>query len=404
MAVVRRTARASFQLATSEEAAALVPLFVTSQLVAGVPVGVEVGTRAIVRYDPLSAYAAGLSAAPSLLVVGAVGRGKSALVKTIAQRARIPVYVVDPKGEYGPLAAALGLASVRIDENVGANPLAAREDEPPQRVRSRRVSLLASMLGVIAGEITPEHEAVLGGLVDAMATTRGASWDDLLALLESQRVVLSPFLAAADRIGLLRPLALAADAVRSRLGAALGRRGLGADGHTRAGIVADLSPWVDADERTRLLAVLLALGLLGPHLHAPGPKLLIVDEAWLLLEHEAGARWLAAQLKLARQYQLGVIIVTHQLRELGVHGRSEAARGIAARLAADVGAVAAFGAPREAVAALGDLGLSETELGLVESLGIARGLALLHVARDRYAVVRIVADEALVETDRWRVA
>ena len=94
-------------------------------------------------HDPFSLYSAGVLTNPNMTVVGQIGRGKSALVKTYLYRQAAfgrQLAVLDPKGEYGRLAEALGVEPIKLSPagGVRVNPLdaqpiertAARQDRP----------------------------------------------------------------------------------------------------------------------------------------------------------------------------------------------------------------------------------------------------------------------------------
>src|SRR5579875_648603 len=79
-------------------------------------------------HDPFELYAAGIVSNPNMVVIGQIGRGKSAFVKTYLWRQAVfgrRAWVVDPKGEYGGLAAAWGTRPValRPGGSVRLNPL-----------------------------------------------------------------------------------------------------------------------------------------------------------------------------------------------------------------------------------------------------------------------------------------
>ena len=68
-------------------------------------------------FDPWELYRRGVVTNPNLLVLGQVGRGKSTFVKTFVWRQLAfgrRAWVVDPKGEYGPLAQACGATALRL--------------------------------------------------------------------------------------------------------------------------------------------------------------------------------------------------------------------------------------------------------------------------------------------------
>ncbi len=79
-------------------------------------------------YDPFVLYEAGLVTNPNMVVLGQIGRGKSSLVKSYLWRQSVfgrRCWVVDPKGEYGPLALACGVEPVRLEPggSIRLNPL-----------------------------------------------------------------------------------------------------------------------------------------------------------------------------------------------------------------------------------------------------------------------------------------
>src|SRR5207253_7786506 len=85
--------------------------------------GIYLGTNVLTggggfAYDPFEAYRAGLVTNPNMLFAGEPGTGKSATAKCLIYRACGVfgrwVAIADPKGEYLPLAAALGLTVVRL--------------------------------------------------------------------------------------------------------------------------------------------------------------------------------------------------------------------------------------------------------------------------------------------------
>ena len=66
-------------------------------------------------YDPWELYNAGLLTNPNMLVLGQLGLGKSALVKTYVYRQLAfgrQALMLDPKGENGALCAACGVSPV----------------------------------------------------------------------------------------------------------------------------------------------------------------------------------------------------------------------------------------------------------------------------------------------------
>jgi len=84
-------------------------------------------------YDPFVLYRQGVVTNPNAVVIGQIGRGKSSFVKSYLWRQAVfgrHAWVVDPKGEYGPLAQAWGVQPValRPGGSVRLNPLDTLEE------------------------------------------------------------------------------------------------------------------------------------------------------------------------------------------------------------------------------------------------------------------------------------
>jgi type IV secretory pathway VirB4 component len=50
-------------------------------------------------------------------------------------------------------------------------------------------------------------------------------------------------------------------------------------------------------------------------------RLLVVDEAWLLLQHPEGARFLESIVRLARSYGMGLVFITQDVKNVLSHPR-----------------------------------------------------------------------------------
>ncbi|MEI6701880.1 MAG: DUF87 domain-containing protein, partial [Actinomycetota bacterium] len=115
-------------------------------------------------FDPFTAYAQGFVTNPNLVVLGQLGKGKSAFIKTFLlrelKRGRRAV-VLDPKGEYESLAAAVGVTPIRLEPggSVQLNPVRGGPDSTSIRTD---VALLVALLehGLKRG-LTPGERAAL---------------------------------------------------------------------------------------------------------------------------------------------------------------------------------------------------------------------------------------------------
>ena len=360
-------------------------------------------------YDPWECYAAGALSSPNMLVLGQLGTGKSALVKTYLHRQLLAgrrAFVLDPKGEYAPLARRAGLTLVPLAPGGSArlNPL---DPGPADSCRAdtdrRRTGLAAALAaGGLGAELTAEQRAGLAAAVGVLP--EAATLGDLVGRLLDPSAAMSrplrtdpPALAAA-----LRPVAL--ELRRLLAGDLAGMLDgpstveLRPDG---CGVVLDLSAVFGGDG---LGPVMLCAGawLSAALNHSEARRtLLLLDEAWALLGSPATTGWLQSVSKLARRFGVQLITVVHRLSDLTGQADSGTAAWAQARgLLADAQTVVLYQqsqAERDQAARL--LGLSQTAAGLLHQLPPRRALWLVggHAA----VVDHLLApgEEQLTDTD-----
>ena len=124
--------------ATTANLQAIYPFVVETGLGSdGVYIGREAGSGASFVYDPWHLYAQQVVTNANILLAGVLGRGKSALAKTLAYRFAafgVRAYIPgDPKGEWSVLARALGTVPLELGRGMPAriNPL--DPGPPPHR-------------------------------------------------------------------------------------------------------------------------------------------------------------------------------------------------------------------------------------------------------------------------------
>jgi len=424
---MRRVLRLPVHRATTAHLCSLYPFQAERGLGAR---GVYLGTNLLTggggfAFDPFEAYRAGLVTNPNVLVAGEPGTGKSTFVKTFLARVRSVfgpagagrggrwLAVVDPKGEYAPLAARLGLPVVRLFPGgptrlnpLDAGPLggAGNRDE---RLR-RRTDLVAALLGeVLRRELDPVEDGVLGWAVQALDAHAGRpTLADLVGLLRDPTTELVER-ARLDPVTLARRLDATVYGLEKLLERSLrgmfdGPTTVGIDGE-RGGLLLDLSVVHHDDEALRLVLLAATAWLQTRLARRDGnPCIQVLDEAWRLLGSERTTRYLQACWKLCRDYGVANLAVVHRLSDLrGQADDGTATAKVSMGLLADTQTRVLF---RQASDQLAEartlLGLNPTES---EVLGrLVRGRALWKVG-SRTAVVQHVvgADEAdLCDTDQ----
>lgn len=366
-------------------------------------------------FDPFEAYAAGIITNPNMLIAGEPGVGKSATAKTFIHRS-VGVFgrwvaIADPKGEYLPLAEALGLTVIKLHPGGVSriNPLdpgpAAAADEA-ERVR-RQAEMLATLLGsVLRRDLSPVEDAVLGGAMQLLARSgvTEPTLADVAALMIAPTTEMVPTSTSAD------DLAKAVEAIPYALGKLLDRslRGM-FDGPTNVavdwqgpGLVIDLSA-VHHDPEALTLVLIATTAWLQSLMATPGGprRLQVLDEAWALLGSERTSKYLQACWKLSRSYGVANIAIVHRLSDL----RSQADDGTSAAkvsmgLLADTQTRVLFRQSTDQVGEAGAmLGLTSTEAQLLPRL--VKGRALWKVAGRSAVVAHAIGahERAFCDTD-----
>jgi type IV secretory pathway VirB4 component len=361
-------------------------------------------------FDPWVLYGEGTLDDPNVIVLGKLGQGKSALVKTLLWRMLLfgrRAFVLDVKREYGPLCAAVGVKPISLVPGAGVrlNPLASRPEEHAQLDLLRAVAVTA-----VGGPLTQIEAAALR---EALRTVRAGSDEDP-TLPEIAALLFSPVSEMADRLR-TNVERLAGDARR----AALALQDL-CEGPLRGMFDGPTTPGLDLDARLLVLdlhavrdspavGILMACAtawmsaLLARMAERPGRERLInvADESWKIVQHTGLGEWFQSNFKLARQFGVMNLVVLHKLADLQAAGDagSRAAR-IAEGLIADASTRIVYHQDESQVPLTRQLlGLSETEAQVISLL--SAGQALWRVGSRSFVVqhYRSRMEAAFTNTD-----
>ncbi len=377
----------------------------------GVLIGLDL-LGGLFTYDPFELYRSGALTNPNAVVFGQIGRGKSSLLKTYLLRQMAfgrQAFVVDPKGEYGELASALGSMplSLRPGGSLRLNPLELTGADPVEGT-SRRLQLLESLVSSSMGrEVAPRERAAIE--VALRSITGSSSVPTIPRVVDA----------------LLRPSDDAAGSVRTSP-ETLAEEGRDVALELRRLVHGDLAGMFDAETSIGLsldgpLSVLDLSALYGSpalasvmvcatawlqgiiqHRSRDGRHvILVVDEAWAILRDVAVARWLQATWKLSRAWGVANMAVLHRVSDLDAVGAvGSEQRSLAAGLLADSETRIVYAQPAgEVEASIELLDLSPVEADLINRLG--RGVALWKVGGHSSLVRHVLSpsERRLVDTD-----
>jgi type IV secretory pathway VirB4 component len=336
------------------------------------------------------------------VILARSGSGKSYLTKLELLRsayAGIEAIVIDPEDEYARLCQASGGTLIRPGEaGVRINPL----DLPPAASEPdtliRRALFLHTVVAVLLGEQpTPAERAALDTAVTetydrAGITSDPATWSRPAPLLRDLAQVLS---GSEDPAGRSLAARLAPYVTGSWSGLFDGPSTVRPGGHLVVWSLRELA------EELRPLGTLLTLDATWQRVTNPRdrrPRLVIVDEGWLLMQQPEGARWLFRLAKSARKYWAGLTVVTQDAADvLG----SPLGQAVVANAATQI-------LMRQAPQAIDQVteafGLSAGERAFLLSAGRGQALLAAGTSRVGFEAIASPAEHRLITTDPAELA
>ena len=288
--------------------------FVSSDLTStsGILYGINLHNNSLVIFDRFTLENA------NMVIFAKSGAGKSYAVKLEILRSMMfgtDVIVIDPEQEYRYLSEAVGGGYLRVaiaSEN-RINPFdlpALAEDEDPAAVLRENVVRLTGLVSLMVQGLSPEEQSIVDkGLWEAYALkdiTPGARWDrpevptlqDFYTIIrdmaggESIATRLSRFVEGTYAGVFNRPTNVQLD---------------------KQLIVFNVR---DMEEELRPIAMYVILGFIWNRVRSElKRRLLVVDEAWFMMQHEESARFMFSIAKRARKYYLGVTTITQDITD-----------------------------------------------------------------------------------------
>ncbi|MBS1894709.1 MAG: hypothetical protein JST59_25690 [Actinobacteria bacterium] len=343
-------------------------------------------------FDQWELYERRIMRSPNIVVLGEIAFAKSTWIKTFLYRQYLfgrQSFVIDIKGEYWPLAEAIGVSPFVLAPggSMRLNPIERRGGRKGQLALLRSVATAA-----LRRHLVPEEEAGLRVALDQCNDEAGSTDPTLPNVVDVLLHPREPMIAGVSAAG--GPEFAAAN---RELALALQRlcdgdlRGI-FDGQTSAGIdlespliVFDLSAMGDSEALGVLAtcvgawqqAVLRERKRVSDETGVPMRKAhCVFEEVWQVTPNIGVAEWLQANFKLCRALAISNILSTHKLTDFDTAGdKGSRAVRIAQNLVPDAGCfIIHRQSPDQREVLRDDLGRSETEVELAMGLDVGEAL------------------------------
>jgi type IV secretory pathway VirB4 component len=288
--------------------------FVSSDLTSnsGVLYGINLHNSSLILFDRFSLENA------NMVIFAKSGAGKSYTVKLEILRSMMfgtEVIVIDPEQEYRYLAEAVGGAYLRIaiasDHRINPFDLPELgEDENPESTLRENITRLTGLISLMVDGLSPEEQSIVdNALWETYALkdiTRGTRWS------KPEVPTLQDFYNITKDMDGGKNVAIRLQRFVEGTFSGVFNRATNIDLDQQL-IVFNIR---DMEEELRPIAMYVVLGFIWNRIRSQLKKrILVVDEAWIMMRNEESAKFLFSMAKRARKYYLGVTTITQDISD-----------------------------------------------------------------------------------------
>ena len=290
--------------------------FISSDLSSneGILYGINMHNKSLVLFDRFSLEN------PNQVVFGVSGSGKSYLVKLQALRSMMrgtDVIIIDPENEYKTLAEEVGgkFYDISIGSESHINPLdiplPGEGERPGDAIRTNVINLVG-LLRIMLGDLTPEEESLMDQALretyaakDITPESDPSTWEEKIPLLSDLEQVLESMEGTNSLLVRLRKFT----------------RGAYAEFFNQYSNVSTNNNLTvfgirDLEDDLRPMAMFIIMRFIWKTItRSTKRRILIVDEAWWMMQNEDGASFLFGLVKRSRKYGMGVTTITQDVAD-----------------------------------------------------------------------------------------
>ncbi len=302
-------------LLNSGPASSLFP-FVSPELSSekGILYGVNMHNNSLIIFDRFSLENA------NSVVFAKSGSGKSYATKLQVLRSLMMdtnVIVIDPENEYQNLADAIGGSYFRISLTSQTHinpfdiPIIPEGEEPADVFRSHVLSI-TGLVKLMVGDITAEEDAILDRVILETYASRDITPENFSSMKDLAPPLLQDLQTVLGNTEGGSSIAKRLEKYTSGSYAGFTNSPTNIDIQNRL-IVFSIR---DLEDQLRPIAMYLVLNFVWNLIRARlQPRLLIIDEAWVMMKFKDSASFLFGLVKRARKYFLGVTTITQDVED-----------------------------------------------------------------------------------------
>ncbi len=278
----------------------------------GILYGINRHNNSLILFDRFS-----LENANSILFAKS-GSGKSYAVKLEVLRSLmigVDVIILDPENEYEFLSDAVGgsFFNISLGSANHINPFdlpTPRKDEKPSDILRSNIINLVGLIRVMLGGLTPEEDSIMDQALtetyaakDITIKSDPSTWKENVPLMEDLEAILNTMEGTDSLVRRLRKFT----------------KGTFSEFFNQKTNISTDNPLIvfgirDMEDELRPIAMFIVMRYIWNKIRSELKKrILVVDEAWWIMQSEDGASFLYGMAKRARKYWLGVTTITQDV-------------------------------------------------------------------------------------------
>ena len=280
----------------------------------GILYGINMHNNSLVLFDRFSLENA------NSIVFAKSGSGKSYAIKLEILRSLmlgVDIIVLDPENEYKTLSSAIGgsFFNISLSSENHINPFdlpAPREDEKSEDVLRSNIINLVGLLRIMLGGLTPEEDAIIDQALtetyaakDITPESDPSTWPEKIPIMSDFEEVLKGMEGADSLVKRVRKFT---------------KGTFGSFFNQKTNISTDTPFMVfgirDMEDELRPMAIFIIMRYVWNKVRSELKKrIMVVDEAWWIMQSPDSASFLYGICKRARKYWLGVTTITQDVND-----------------------------------------------------------------------------------------